>query len=136
MVPRAMARLRGGRRWRTVDRREDRPAGWWALVTADEGPTSAAGSSRVASTAPIFVIGSPRSGTTLLRLILDSHPHISCGEETHFLRDLGSIVGRHWDLVATYGLERDWWLARIGAFYRGFQAEVLARSGKERWAEK
>ena len=42
--------------------------------------------------APIFVIGSPRSGTTLLRLILDSHPRISCGEETHFLRDLEAIV--------------------------------------------
>ena len=43
---------------------------------------------------PLFVIGCPRSGTTLLRLILDSHPRISCGEETHFLRDLEAIVGR------------------------------------------
>lgn len=86
--------------------------------------------------APIFVIGSPRSGTTLLRLMLDSHPRISCGEETHFLRDLHSVVGRHWDLVATYGLERDWWLVRLRAFYEEFQAAVLARSGKARWAEK
>ena len=88
------------------------------------------------SEAPIFVIGAPRSGTTLLRLILDSHPRISCGEETHFLRDLGSIVGRHWDLVATYGFDRAWWIARIAAFYEGFQADVLARTGKARWAEK
>jgi hypothetical protein len=85
---------------------------------------------------PIFVIGSPRSGTTLLRLILDSHPRISCGEETHFLRDLEAIVGRNWDLVSTYGLDRAWWLARIRALYGDFQAEVLARSGKARWAEK
>ena len=62
---------------------------------------------------PIFVIGSPRSGTTLLRLILDSHPSISCGEETHFLRDLESVVGRNWDLVATYGLGRDWWIEHL-----------------------
>jgi hypothetical protein len=88
------------------------------------------------SEAPIFVIGAPRSGTTLLRLILDSHPRISCGEETHFLRDLGSIVGRHWDLVSTYGFDRDWWVARIAGFYESFQAEVLARTGKARWAEK
>ena len=86
--------------------------------------------------APIFVIGSPRSGTTLLRLILDSHPRISCGEETHFLRDLEAVVGRNWDLVATYGLSRDWWLSHIRRLYGDFQAEVLVRSGKARWAEK
>ena len=85
---------------------------------------------------PIFVIGSPRSGTTLLRLILDSHPRISCGEETHFLRDLESIVGRNWALVSTYGLSRDWWLDHIRTLYAEFQAEVLARADKARWAEK
>jgi hypothetical protein len=86
--------------------------------------------------APIFVIGSPRSGTTLLRLMLDSHPRISCGEETHFLRDLQSVVGRHWGLLSTYGLERSWWLGRLRDLYEDFQGEVLARSGKARWAEK
>lgn len=86
--------------------------------------------------APIFVIGSPRSGTTLLRLVLDSHSAISCGEETHFLRRLRSIVGEDWPLVATYGLERSWWLLRIRALYEDFQAAVLAGSSKVRWAEK
>lgn len=91
---------------------------------------------RVTAAPPIFVIGSPRSGTTLLRLILDSHPRISCGEETHFLRDLEAIVGRHWALLASYGLDRTWWLRRIEGFYADFQVEVLGRSGKVRWAEK
>jgi hypothetical protein len=100
-------------------------------------PDEAGGPGEVARPdAPVFVIGAPRSGTTLLRLILDSHPRISCGEETHFLRDLGSIVGRHWDLVATYGFDRAWWVARIARFYATFQADVLARTGKARWAEK
>jgi hypothetical protein len=90
----------------------------------------------VADGPPIFVIGSPRSGTTLLRLVLDSHPRISCGEETHFLRSLEAIVGRDWPLVETYGLPRTWWLARIRELYEGFQGEVLAASGKARWAEK
>jgi len=98
--------------------------------------TDTASSGDSATAPPVFVIGSPRSGTTLLRLILDSHPRISCGEETHFLRDLESVVGRHWDLVATYGLDRDWWIRRLRDLYADFQAEVLARSGKVRWAEK
>jgi hypothetical protein len=68
--------------------------------------------------------------------MLDSHPRISCGEETHFLRDLEAIVGRHWPLVSTYGLERDWWLDQLRSLYSGFQSEVLVRAGKERWAEK
>jgi hypothetical protein len=102
-----------------------------------EEPGTASGAAETAATnVPIFVIGSPRSGTTLLRLVLDSHPRISCGEETHFLRDLEAIVGRHWPLVATYGLPREWWLERIRALYADFQAEVLRGSGKARWAEK
>ena len=85
---------------------------------------------------PIFVIGSPRSGTTLVRLMLDAHPSISCGEETHFLRDLESVVGRNWELVATYGLSREWWIEHLRGLYDTFQAAVLARNGKFRWAEK
>lgn len=85
---------------------------------------------------PIFVIGSPRSGTTLLRLMLDSHSRVSCGEETHFLRQMETMVGRHWPLLAAYGFEREWWLARIRGFYADFANAVLARSGKVRWAEK
>lgn len=85
---------------------------------------------------PIFVIGCPRSGTTLLRLMLDSHARISCGEETHFLAELGSTVGAHWPLLETYGFPREYWLQRIRAFYAGFQVEYLERRDKERWAEK
>ena len=102
----------------------------------DEASMAAAAASGPAIVRPIFVIGSPRSGTTLLRLILDSHPRISCGEETHFLRDLEAVVGRNWDLVATYGLSREWWIEHIRGLYEAFQAEVLTRSGKTRWAEK
>ena len=37
------------------------------------------------STAPIFVVGHPRSGTTLLRMILDSHPRIVIPPEGHLV---------------------------------------------------
>lgn len=85
---------------------------------------------------PIFIIGCARSGTTLLRMMLDSHPRISCGEETKFLTDLLPILTAHWRLLAPYGFDRAWWLGRIRDFYGGFQAEYLARRDKQRWAEK
>src|SRR4051794_37690957 len=95
-----------------------------------------AGAEDVARGRPIFIIGCGRSGTTLLRLMLDSHPEIAAGEETKFLTDLEPILGEHWRLLQTYGFNRDWWLERMRAFYGGFMAEYAARKGKRRWAEK
>jgi len=48
-------------------------------------PAPSALGSPAMSGPPIFVVGCHRSGTTLFRLILDSHPAISCGPETRFL---------------------------------------------------
>ena len=39
----------------------------------------------VSSDAPIFIVGCPRSGTTLLRNLLNSHPHLTFPEESHFI---------------------------------------------------
>src|SRR2546430_1001766 len=33
----------------------------------------------------IFIGGMPRSGTTLMRVLLDAHPDIQCGEETRLV---------------------------------------------------
>ncbi len=86
---------------------------------------------------PIFVIGSPRSGTTLLRLMLDSHPRISCGEETHFLRDAGghrgpplAARGQRTACPATGGWDAS---ATCTATSR---PRCWRPSGKARWAEK
>jgi hypothetical protein len=35
---------------------------------------------------PIFIVGAPRSGTTLLAALLAAHSRMSCGPETHFFR--------------------------------------------------
>lgn len=37
---------------------------------------------------PIFIVGFPRSGTTLVEQILSSHPHIVAGDELHALMQL------------------------------------------------
>ena len=44
---------------------------------------------RKADRAPVpFVVGMNRSGTTLLRMMLDAHPELTIPPETHFVPDL------------------------------------------------
>ena len=42
-----------------------------------------------------FVVGATRSGTTLLRLMLDAHPEIAIPSETHFIPDLVKAREKH-----------------------------------------
>jgi LPS sulfotransferase NodH len=44
--------------------------------------------------APIFIIGSPRSGTTWLQRLLLSHPEICGGQETHFFSSIAASALR------------------------------------------
>lgn len=85
---------------------------------------------------PIIILGCPKSGTTLLRLILDSHPNISCGPETAFLVDMHAIVSKHWSHMELYRFEKDYWFRKIEEFYSSFQMDYVQRRGKKRWAEK
>ncbi len=41
--------------------------------------------------APVFVVGVPRSGTTLLAAMLAANSKLSCGPETHFFRRLSRV---------------------------------------------
>lgn len=43
---------------------------------------------------PFFIVGNPRSGTTLMRFMLSSHPRIYIPEETGFLVKLAPLAGR------------------------------------------
>jgi hypothetical protein len=45
------------------------------------------------SISPIFIIGAPRSGTTLLRNLLYSHPNLFFRGETHFIPDYYRAFG-------------------------------------------
>jgi hypothetical protein len=87
--------------------------------------------------APIFVVGCHRSGTTLLRLLLDSHPNISCGPETGFLTDFARITRDPlWPHLQQYGFPKEYWHRKIAELFDSFQTDYAHRRGKVRWAEK
>ncbi len=43
---------------------------------------------------PIFIVGFPRSGTTLIEQTLSVHPRISAGDELPFINDITQIMPR------------------------------------------
>jgi len=94
----------------------------------------------------IVIIGTPRSGTTLLRRILDAHSRIACPPETYllsaaarFLHEERFSAGLRIGVLSGLGfagVQEDEVLARLRAFTFGFLDEHAKRQGKPRWAEK
>lgn len=90
---------------------------------------------------PIFVVGSMRSGSTLLRLILDSHPRIALGPETGFM---GGLVGvrtiPNWKHGPDWHTRIGWSLEeldeRLREFYGGMFERYARSQGKSRWGDK
>lgn len=110
---------------------------------------------------PIFVVGAPRSGTSMLRFMLDRHPSVGLCDETHFFyyvysrrRHFGDLsdpdarrrlVERYLEMknIRVLGLDREALartLERHGDSYRLFFLLLLDRyaheTGKSRPGEK
>lgn len=83
--------------------------------------------------------GSPRSGTTLLRRLLDRHPDLCCGPELGLFLP---IRFRYEALAALSGIEGDELRRMVhaspsqGALVDAFGARYRELQGKRRWAEK
>jgi hypothetical protein len=105
----------------------------------------------------VFVVGMNRSGTTLLRMMLDAHPLLTIPPETHFVPDLIKACREDdatpEDALAAMKSAREWgdfgfsdeqMLARLralpklrpGPAVRTFYEAYMAEQGKPRWGEK
>lgn len=102
---------------------------------------------------PIFIVGVPRSGTTLLRVILNRHPNIAIADETYFFYyvharrrafgDLAREANRRrlvkayletWR-IARLGLEREKLATRLvreGTSYSAFFASLMSAYAESR----
>ena len=94
----------------------------------------------------MIVLGLPRSGTTLLRRLLDAHPNIACPGETHLLNAVARFLHKD-DLIegasmgvldglGFAGFHEEEVLERIREFAFSFSRAQAHRQGKSRWAEK
>jgi hypothetical protein len=92
---------------------------------------------------PIIIGGSHRSGTTLLRRLLNGHPDIFCPAEIKFYKDLlGQFPddplahGRLGSSIRALALPTETWLDEFGrALCRCYEI-AASKAGKARWADK
>lgn len=90
---------------------------------------------------PIFVGGVPRSGTTLVRVILDTHPRICCGTELRVVPALTALwcsveQNARPMLESAYGVDAERLRAIFAALVMSFLEPSWEASGKARVAEK
>jgi protein-tyrosine sulfotransferase len=94
----------------------------------------------------VLILGAPRSGTTLLRRLIDAHPAFACPGETNVFTGAGRLLRSEpiiggarigvLDGLAYAGFPREDVLARLREFAFSFHRDYAAREGKPRWAAK
>lgn len=92
---------------------------------------------------PIIIGGCHRSGTTLVRYILDAHSKIHCAPEVKFFRDLyGDYTKddlnhiRFFSTARQMGLDEDELLSIFGKAFLVSHDLAAKKQGKKRWADK
>lgn len=94
----------------------------------------------------IVVLGMPRSGTTLLRRLLDAHPRICCPGETFMLRACAKFIqseriasGIEYGVLGglrALGVPEQELFAGLRQLCFGVLEQLAQRDGKPRWATK
>jgi len=89
---------------------------------------------------PIFIGGAGRSGTTLMRALLDAHPRICCGPE---FRSLPEISRLYWTMaVANQAIQQAYGntpadlALQCRRYIEGLTSHFRRAAAKPRWAEK
>ena len=90
---------------------------------------------------PVFIVSPMGTGSTLLRLILDSHPNIAIPHETGFMRIYTAmrfvpfkLSGRHW--ARRLGWSDDELDEEARRFFERIFMRYAEQHGKRRWGEK
>jgi hypothetical protein len=82
---------------------------------------------------PVLVLTCPRSGSTLLRHLLDAHPNLACPEETN----MAQLCALHGEIQPRLGLDPvSEGRAAIRAMVNALYSPYLERRGKSRWCDK
>lgn len=87
---------------------------------------------------PVVVLTGARSGSTLLRLLLDAHPDLACPAETSILRTCSQLASS-WEVVYSAGFsasDRERMNSAIRQMLDGLYGPYLAGRGKTRWCDK
>lgn len=99
--------------------------------------------SELASRMPVIVGGFYRSGTSLVRRLLDAHSRIHCPPEIKFLKDFNGdylyddLAGlRFFSTATSMGLNHSDLLRIFGRAYVESRELACQRIGKPRWADK
>ncbi|MEM8777650.1 MAG: sulfotransferase, partial [Cyanobacteria bacterium P01_G01_bin.49] len=97
---------------------------------------------------PLFIIGVPRSGTTLLRIMLDSHPNLAVGPECPWMTgsygNITSFKDLYFSLVEDKrgpihnfeGLSDECIALALGEAFAEILTSYAKARGKKRWLEK